>query len=177
MGNATPTSLREGYLTVAYPYQGTVYSFTFYEGFVGRIVLRPQGGPPEVVYQQQGVYHIPQASSGEVRGPDQVSTVTIAGGPSALDIELEVDNGPQDDRFQGPIKQFRVRARRERGAANGQGRGPSVRVFRGEDQVESLSVEMKSGRGVTRGGVEAYQTSDGDEVVVENEAVTCPPAC
>jgi hypothetical protein len=175
MSNTTPVT-NTGYITVAYPYQGTVYNFTFYEGFVGRILLRPQGGAQEEVYKQQGVYHVPQPSSGEVRGPDERSTVKIAGGPSNLDIELEVGNGPMVD-FKGPINKIRVRARRERGAASGQGQGPSVRVLHGEEQVDSLSVEMKPGRGVSRGGVEAFQTSGGDEVTVENEAVTCPPAC
>lgn len=176
MSNTTPTTLREGYLTVAYPYQGTVYNFTFYEGFVGRITLRPQGGPPVEVFKQQGVYHVPQPTSGELRGPDERSTVTIAGGPSNLNVELEVDDGPMVD-FKGPIKKIKVRTRKERGPANGQGRGPSVRILQGEDQVESVSVEMKPGRGVSRGGVEAFQDGGGDEVVVENDSKTCPPHC
>lgn len=182
MSNITPTALGEGYVTVVYPYQGTVYNFSFYEGFVSRILLRPDGGEPVEVFKQKKTYYVPQPQSGELRYPDEYSTVTVVGGPSELDIELGVDDGPQV-KGRGPIKKIKLRTKKNKGA-NGQtpgqakGKGPSVSILKGADQVESLSVEMKDGRGASRGGVEAFQTSGGgDEVVVENFAETCPPDC
>lgn len=181
MSNAATTN-DQGYLTVAYPYQGTVYNFTFYEGFVGRLLLRPQGGDEVVVYQQQGTYYVPQPPSGELRYPDVQSTVKIKGGPSELDIELGVDDGPQV-KGRGPIKKIKLRARKAGGAADAQpkrqggAKGPSVDILKGAAQVASLGFELKDGP--TRGGVEALQTTPpgDDEVVVENDADTCPPNC
>jgi hypothetical protein len=180
MSDAASSETREGYLTVAYPYQGTVYTFTFYEGFVGRILLRPQGGEQVVVYKQQGVYHVPQPASGELRYADVHSTVKIKGGPAALDIELGVDDGPQEQ-GRGPIKKIKLRGRKDKNAPKGQDRGsaggPAVRILRGEDQIASLDMELKTSPSVVRGGVEAFQASGDDEVVVENNAETCPPDC
>ena len=180
MSDATSPASRHGYITVPFPYQGTVYNFTFYEGFVGRIVLRPQGGPPVEVYKQEGVYHVPQPKSGEMRGPDERSTITVKGGPSELDIALEIDNGPVVD-FKGPIKKVKLRARKEKGRdpAAAHKHGPWVRVLHGEDQVEAIALEMKEGRGVSRGGVQAFQTGGGggDDIDIENDSKTCPPHC
>lgn len=184
MSNTTPTGLGEGYVTVAYPYKGTVYNFSFYEGFVSRILLRPEGGEPVEVFKQKGTYYVPQPQSGELRYPDEYSTVMVVGGPSELDIELGVDDGPQV-KGRGPIKKIKLRTKKKDKDASDQapgqakGKGPSVSILKGADQVESLSVEMKDGRGASRGGVEAFQTSGGggDEVVVENNAETCPPDC
>lgn len=180
MSDATSPESRHGYITVPFPYQGTVYNFTFYEGFVGRIVLRPQGGPPVEVYKQEGVYHVPQPKSGEVRYADVNSTIKVTGGPSNLDVELAVDDGPQHQ-GRGPINRIKLRARKEKGGPKGRDaaspEGPSVKILRGEDQVEGLSMELKAGRGASRGGVQAFQTSSGDDVDFENGAKTCPPHC
>lgn len=162
---------REGYITASVEHAGKTYRFTFYQGFVRRLALRPRGGEEIEVYLQQGTYHVPQPQQGK-KGPDPVSTIAIAGGPDDLDIELRVDDSPQDDQYRGPIESIQLTT--QPGGTPGD-QDPSVRPIRGADQIRSLVVRKRSGTAYER----AYDGGDssGDTVTVDNDTITCPPFC
>lgn len=182
MSNTNPPGgNREGYLTVSSEYGGFTYTFNFYQGFVRRLAFRPRGSAQEIeVYVQQGTYYVPQPPHGR-RGPDAVSTVSISGGPDALDIELEVDDRPQNDRYRGPIEGFVLRTQRD-GTPGDHDR--SVRALRGGNQVRSLSVQKRPEHAPVVPVIPVFEraydggtSSDEETFAVDNNVRTCPPDC
>lgn len=167
----SPATDREGYITATAQHAGHTYRFTFYQGFVRRLALRPKGGGEVEVYLQKEKYYVPQPPQGE-KGPDPVSTIAVSGGPDDLDIELRVDDNPQDDRYRGPIQSIEVQMQ-PRGTPGGD-QDPSVRPIRGADQIRSIVVRKRSGPAYER----AYDGgTSGDTLVVDNDSDTCPPNC
>lgn len=170
----SPANDREGYVTVDAQHAGHTYQFTFYQGFVRLLKFRPKGGGEIKVYEQEGTYHVPQPPEGR-KGPDAVSTVTITGGPDSLDIELRVDDSPQDARYRGPIEGFEVRTQ-PRGTPGG-GQDASVTAIRGADQIRSIVVRKRTAAAHERAYDGGETTTSEDTFTVENMTKTCPPDC
>lgn len=169
MSNGKP-----GYRTVTAEYDGHTYTFTFYEGFVSELNLRPRGSRETIqVYKQQGVFKVPGGGAPEAR-----TTLTIQGGPDDLDIELDVNDAPNGSpSYTGPIDGFNVRTRK-----NGPPFEPSERRVtpsRGANQVASIYVRMKgaAAAGAAGRGRMFDGGGSGDDVDVSNSAETCPPNC
>jgi len=172
----SPADNREGYITVDAQHAGHTYTFTFYQGFVRLLTFQPKSGGTIKVYEQQGTYYVPQPPQGR-KGPDPVSTVSISGGPDNLDIELRVDDRPQDPRYRGPIESFQLRTQ-PRGTP-GPMPDPAVRAIQGADQIRSIVVRKRpqGGPGRAYDGGAATTSSDGDTFEFENMTKTCPPDC
>lgn len=167
---------RDGYVTVSVTLAGHSYDFNFYKGFVRRLTLQRAESEVIEVYEQDGVYHVPQPPH-QKKGPDPISTVRILGGPNALDIELRVEDTPQDERYRGPIESIRLWTGRGEGGAGEQ--GPSVRATRGGNQIAKLEVRTRPGRGVPNSPTsrDDSEQGGGDVIEIENSASTCPPTC
>ncbi len=163
---ATP---KPGYITRSHDFGGSTYSWTFYEGFAGKIWFNPPGnGDPVLVYQQEGTYHVPGG-----KDPDTQTTVTITGGPLGLEIELDVDDGPVDPvTKRGPIESFTVDFKRRSTPVPNPPR--RVKPVKGADQIEKITVKERAK--ASGGGVFASQGSGGG-TTVENNGSTCPPFC
>lgn len=164
-------ALSEGYRTITFEFRGSTYTYRFYEGFVGKIWFHPPAGqgPDVLVYQQEGIYFVPGG-----KPPATRTTVTVTGGPLALDIELDVDDGPVDPvTKKGPIESITVDFKRKGSpfpAPPGR-----VRAVKGADQIERLVVKERVKVG--KGGVFGHQGGSGGGTSVENNAATCPFTC
>ncbi|HEX8358533.1 MAG TPA: hypothetical protein VF613_00330 [Longimicrobium sp.] len=164
-----PATPLEGYTTRTIEVDGVPMSFTFYMGFASRVTYTPKNGPAILVYEQEGVYRVP----GGV-GPNAVSTLTIQGGPDALDVEIEIDDQPMlPPTYRGPVGKIDVKTRKR--VADPKGNGKHYKVLKGAHQVEDVAV-TPTGE-VESGGVTAFQAADGGTTSATNNASTCPPAC
>lgn len=166
---------KAGYKTVTAEHDGHTYTFTFYEGFVSELNLRPKGGTETLqVYKQQDCFHVPGGGA-----PDAQTTLTIQGGPDDLDIELDVDDAPNDNpKYTGPVAGFNVRTRK--GGTPYQPTEQRVKPTRGANQVASITVRMNDGGGAAGAAGSARMFDgggSGDDVTVKNTAQTCPPFC
>ncbi|HEX8431118.1 MAG TPA: hypothetical protein VF625_07515 [Longimicrobium sp.] len=153
---------------------GQDYTFSFYKGFVSRLLFTPPGSTPIEVYNQgSDVFQCHDTG-----GPLPVSTVAIACEPMSLAVELEVDDGPvRPPKYRGCIRQFEVYLQRP--GADYASPHKKVKVAKGGRYVQRIAVqedgtEVASGR---NGGVYAMQEGDVGTVTVENHAKTCPPIC
>ena len=168
MSETTQSSLREvpeGYAQRTITVDGQPMTFTFYMGFASRVTHRPNGGSEIVVYEQEGVFHVPGGGSPEAR-----TKMWISGGPDSLDVELEIDDGPMlPPSYRGPIQDFQVVTRKNGGG----GQSARVRAVRGADKVASIHVTTRGGDG----GVFPHMPGGGGSTDVTNAATTCPPTC
>jgi hypothetical protein len=163
-----PVSLSEGYASRTIDVDGVPMTFTFYMGFASRVTYTPKNGPAIVVYEQEGVFHVP----GGV-GPDPISKLTIQGGPDALDVELEIDDNPMlPPSYRGPVGKIDVKTKKR--VADPKGNGKHYKVLKGAHQIEDVTVTPTD----PTGGVFAHQTVEGGGTTsVDNKAATCPPNC
>jgi hypothetical protein len=170
----TPAAIADdeavNYKEVTVKVQGVDMTFRFYLGFASRITHTPKGGDEVLVYQQDGVFHIPPNEQGK-RELKSHSKLTIQGGPDQVDVELEIDDSPIQN-YRGPIGQIVVKTRKN---AKDPKHDKRVKVLKGAQQVQSVDVTL--GVNVGKGGVFAYQDAGGGTTTVDNTANCCPPAC
>jgi hypothetical protein len=168
MSEMTPQSQRippEGYAQRTIQVDGVAMTFTFYMGFASRVSYTPKGGAEIVVYEQEGVFHVPGGG-----GPLAQSTMWITGGPDELDVELEVNDGPRNPpEYRGPIESFQVTTRR----GGGGGSNPRVRPVKGGNSVSSVQVQLRG----ESDSVRPHMPADGGTTDVKNDSATCPPHC
>jgi hypothetical protein len=168
MSEITPVSQQsvpEGYGQTTINVSGSPMTFTYYLGFASRVSYTPQGGSEILVYQQSETFQVPGGGA-----PAAQCKLWIAGGPDALDVELEIDDTPRPaPQYQGPIESIEVTTRK----SGGGGSNPRVRPIKGGNQVSQIHVQMKSDAAAVR----PHMPTGGGTTTVTNEAKTCPPDC
>jgi hypothetical protein len=168
MSELTPLSqhtVPEGYAQRTVQVNGVDMTFIFYKGFASRVSYTPAGGTEILVYQQEGTFHVPGGG-----GPSAASKMWIAGGPDALDVELDVDDSPRPGpNYNGPIESFDVTTKKGGGSAS----TPRVKPVKGQHHVTNIHVQLKA----DRGSVRPHMPADGGTTTVVNTAQCCPPTC
>lgn len=151
---------------------GFPMTFRYYLGFASRITYTPKGGAPILVYQQEGVFQVPENEQGKREVLAQ-SKLHIKGGPDGLDVELEIDDAPITSSNRGPVSKVQVVTKK---LAKDPKHDKRVKVLKGGHQVQSVDVTMAVDMG--KGGVIAYQQDPpGGTTTVNNTASCCPPDC
>lgn len=156
------------YATCTIQHDGYDYTFRFYKGFASRVVFNAPDGTQIPVYQQTGVFNCQ-----DTHGPLPNTTLSVTGGPLALDVEVEIQDGPiVPPDYLGPIEEIQIGFKKRGGPPV----PPNPRVIprRGADEISRINVRE---RGKNNGGVHAFQSDDDGSVDVTNRAATCPPAC
>jgi hypothetical protein len=194
--------LPEGYAVATVEWQGYTYELTYYRGFVGRAAVQPDGVTTLEFPIDKSVYVVPQPNPPEspMVGPDGHSWVKVKGGPNHRAVKFQVDNTPNGHAhsYKGPLAGFTARlnhpgtastaaAEKAANSSAAGGNGAGVTVTEGGDQVASInvvyqptSVHFKGIAGAARafdGGTPVSGGGGGENIIVDDNALTCPDHC
>jgi hypothetical protein len=137
------------------------------------VVFNAPDGTRIPVYQQSGTFNCQDTG-----GPLPNTTISVTGGPLALDVEVEVLDGPiGPPNYQGALLGLQLGFKK--GGGSPVPPNPRVKPVRGADQISRINPKPRGngGGGAGGGGVHAHQSDPGGSVEVENTADTCPPHC
>jgi hypothetical protein len=164
----TARAKEDPYETRTITHDGHDYTFRFYKGFASRVVFNAPDGTQIPVYQQSGTFDCQDTG-----GPLENSTLTVTGGPLALDVEVEILDSPiRPPEYRGPVADVQI-GFKKRGTPVPP--NPHVKPLRGADQISRINVKNRGNGG--GGGVQALQSDPGGSLDLENAAQTCPPTC
>jgi hypothetical protein len=195
-------TLPEGYAVATVEWQGYTYELTYYRGFVGRAAVQPDGVTTLEFPIDKSVYRIPQQNPPQnpMTGPEGHSWVKIKGGPNHRAVKFQIDNTPNGHAqgYKGPLAGFTARLNGPAAAANATaanaanssaagGNGAGVTVTLGATDVESIdvrfqptAVHFKGIAGAARafdGGTSVTGGGGGENIIVDDNALICPPSC